>query len=206
MERDDAVDAPDGERAIGLRGDLRTRRSGNQGGRGHSSARWRLVLFERLVRVLADLYGAAWKVKEEKLMDLPGLEKLDPETRAKLEQAMRSGPDAALDFLIEYTKSAKDVLEGQTAEMVKMWPKLQERIEIVRAKIRSDAMYLKWLVDSQALKPDWEARVMVRVAETHRDYAFCFEEEGEAANEADAGPTDDTDERNRGVQADSENL
>ena len=44
-------------------------------------------------------------------------------------------------------------------------------------KIRSDAMYLKLLLDSQALKPDWTARVVARLNDTVRDFPELFPEQ-----------------------------
>lgn len=78
-------------------------------------------------------------------------------------------------------------------------------LDALAAKIRADTMYLKMLVDQQAVKPDWEGRINVRIAETIRDYAPCFKT-GEERDETEARPTNDSDERTHGVEADQENL
>ena len=53
---------------------------------------------------------------------------------------------------------------------------LAQRVEcgILLEQIRADAVYLKLLIDRQAVKPDWEHRLAARIEYTLKDYPTLF--------------------------------
>jgi hypothetical protein len=67
-----------------------------------------------------------------------------------------------------------------------------DKVRELETKIRADFLFLKLLMDGQALKPDHERRVYTRLAETIRNYPHLFPEDWHGAKSSE-GPAETND-------------